>query len=52
MRGAIPSLPNTPSWRGAQLKKKSTGITLPLPHVKNFSAFSAERVQHKLDMPK
>jgi hypothetical protein len=21
MRGAIPSLPNTPSWRGAQLKK-------------------------------
>jgi hypothetical protein len=27
MRGAIPSLPNTPSWRGAQL---SRGITLPL----------------------
>jgi heme/copper-type cytochrome/quinol oxidase subunit 2 len=21
MRGAIPPLPNTPSWRGAQLKK-------------------------------
>jgi len=28
MRGAIPPLPNTPSWRGAQLKK-STGTTLP-----------------------
>jgi hypothetical protein len=28
MRGAIPPLPNTPSWRGAQL---STGTTLPLP---------------------
>jgi hypothetical protein len=27
MRGAIPPLPNTPSWRGAQ----STGETLPLP---------------------
>jgi hypothetical protein len=22
MRGAIPPLPNTPSWRGAQLEKK------------------------------
>jgi len=29
MRGAIPPLPNTPSWRGAQLKK-STGTTLLL----------------------
>jgi len=28
MRGAIPPLPNTSSWRGAQL---STGTTLPLP---------------------
>jgi hypothetical protein len=27
MRGAIFTLPNTPSWRGAQLKN-STGITL------------------------
>jgi hypothetical protein len=25
MRGAIPSLPNTPSWRGAQFKKKAQG---------------------------
>jgi len=31
MRGAIHPLPNTPSWRGAQLKNKSTGTTLPLP---------------------
>jgi hypothetical protein len=23
--------PNTPSWRGAQFQKKSTGTTLPLP---------------------
>jgi hypothetical protein len=29
MRGAMPTLPNTRSWRGAQLKN-STG-TLPLP---------------------
>jgi hypothetical protein len=28
MRGALPPLPNTPSWRGAQL---STGTALPLP---------------------
>jgi hypothetical protein len=28
MSGAIPPLPNTPSWRGALL---STGTTLPLP---------------------
>jgi hypothetical protein len=30
MSGAIPPLPNTPSWRGAQLKKR-TGTTLFLP---------------------
>jgi hypothetical protein len=29
MSGAIPPLPNTPSWRGAQLKE-ITGTTLPL----------------------
>jgi hypothetical protein len=28
MSGSIPPLPNTPSWRGAQLRK-STGTTLP-----------------------
>jgi hypothetical protein len=27
--------PNTPSWRGAQVK--STGITLPLPHLNDSS---------------
>jgi hypothetical protein len=30
MSAAIPPLSNTPSWRGAQLKR-STGTTLPLP---------------------
>jgi hypothetical protein len=30
MRGAVPPLHNTPSWRGAQLKA-STGSALPLP---------------------
>jgi hypothetical protein len=29
MRGAIPPLPDTSSWRGAQLKR-DTGTTLPL----------------------
>jgi hypothetical protein len=29
MRDAIPPLPNTPSWRGAQLKHR--GNFLPLP---------------------
>jgi hypothetical protein len=24
MRGAIPPLPNTPSWRGAQLKQRDS----------------------------
>jgi hypothetical protein len=32
MCGAVPSLPNTPSRRGAQLKE-STEATLPLPFV-------------------
>jgi hypothetical protein len=30
MRETIPPLPNTPSWRGSQLKK-GRGTTLPLP---------------------
>jgi len=30
MSGAIPPLPNTPSWRGAWLY--STGTALPLPY--------------------
>jgi hypothetical protein len=36
MSGAIPLLPNTTSWRGAQLKK-STKTTLPLPLFVNLS---------------
>jgi hypothetical protein len=32
MCGAVPLLPNTPSWHGAQLKK-CTGTTLPLPFI-------------------
>jgi hypothetical protein len=32
MSGAIPPLPNTPSWRGAELKT-STGTTLLLPFI-------------------
>jgi hypothetical protein len=31
MCGAIPLLPDMPSWCGAQFKKKSTGTTLPVP---------------------
>jgi hypothetical protein len=32
MSGAIPPLPNTPSWRGAQLKKAQGQLyLLPLP---------------------
>jgi hypothetical protein len=29
MRGAIPPLPNTPSWRGAQLQRKHRDNLLP-----------------------
>jgi hypothetical protein len=28
MRGAIPALPNTPPWRGAQLKSTGTALLL------------------------
>jgi hypothetical protein len=31
MSGAIPPLPNTPSWRGAQLKEAQGLYLLPLP---------------------
>jgi len=36
MRGAIPPLPNAPSWCGAQFKK-STGTALSLPYVYSFN---------------
>jgi len=42
MRGAIPSLPNTPSWRGAQLKK-SPGTTLLLPYLSGLVWMSCWR---------
>jgi hypothetical protein len=31
MHESIPPFPNTPSWRGAQLKKTGTTLHLPLP---------------------
>jgi hypothetical protein len=31
IRGAIPPLPSTPSWRGAQLKRSTETLPLPLP---------------------
>jgi hypothetical protein len=31
MRGLISPLPNTPSWRGAQLEKSTGTLPLPLP---------------------
>jgi hypothetical protein len=30
MRGAIPVLPNTPSWRGAQLKHRDKFTSYPI----------------------
>jgi hypothetical protein len=39
MRGVILPFPHTPSWCGAELKKKSTGTTLALP-------MTREIVQH------
>jgi hypothetical protein len=38
MRGAIPPLPQQPSWHGGQFKKK-TGITLPLPYFEGWVKF-------------
>jgi hypothetical protein len=32
-RGAIPPLPNTPSWRGAQLKKHKDNFNFILPWI-------------------
>jgi len=37
MRGAIPPLPDTPSWRGAQVKHRETlPLPLLLPHLLNL----------------
>jgi hypothetical protein len=46
MRGTIPPLTNTPSWRGAQFKKKSTGATLTLPY-RNYTLLVLEAVQSR-----
>jgi len=37
-RGAIPPLPNMPSWRGAQLKLKGKYISVALAHQHDCSA--------------
>jgi hypothetical protein len=40
MRGAIPPLPNTPSWRGAQLKAQEQVYFLLLPMYIKFSKWT------------
>jgi hypothetical protein len=50
MSGAIPPLPNTPSWRGAQLKKKSTGTNLPLPFRGTGGPFLGVRPRREADL--
>jgi hypothetical protein len=47
MRGAIPPLPNTPPWRGDQLKKHSdfTFFCLSINFISNiFDIFNIERI--------
>jgi hypothetical protein len=41
MCGAIPS-PNTPSWRGAQLKSTGANLTLPFTSHIIFDAITSE----------
>jgi len=41
MRGPIPPLPNTPSWRDAQLKHRTT---LPLPLLLKYKNKSTRNV--------
>jgi hypothetical protein len=36
MSEGIPPLPNTPSWRGAQLHNKNPGTTLPFTSTREF----------------
>jgi hypothetical protein len=40
MRGFIPSLPNTPSWRGAQLKRHRDKFTFDFNYLKRETANS------------
>jgi hypothetical protein len=41
MRGAVPPLPSTPSWRGAQLKKHRETLFLILKTKLNYSHASS-----------
>jgi hypothetical protein len=44
MSGATPPFPNTPSWRGAELKKSTeTGLLLPLPSKIEVYAYKFNR---------
>jgi len=50
MHGTIPSLPNTPSWRGAQLKYRGRTLWMgdqpigrPLPSFQQFLVGAAAR---------
>jgi len=45
MRGALTSLPNTPSWCGAQLKE--TRATLPLEEGYHFADLKQIRFSHE-----
>jgi hypothetical protein len=58
MSGAIPPLPNTPSWCGAQLKRKAQGqlylyFTLPVPdpETKLTSLFNVIPLDFKTPFP-
>jgi hypothetical protein len=44
MRGATPPLPNTPSWRGAELKNIEITVHLPL------SIFSGRGIKMSISM--
>jgi hypothetical protein len=46
MRGAIPPLPHTPSWRGAQLNKDNFSFR-DTEHIKLGNVCSAERRNNK-----
>jgi hypothetical protein len=47
MRGAIPPLPNTPSWRAAQLKSTGTTLSLPLTCVSGLRRFQKFVIQSR-----
>jgi hypothetical protein len=47
MSGAVPSLSNTPSWRGAQLKRRDN-LTLPYRRHEDILKLKADSVQNKI----